>query len=191
MSSSRLDFADEHLAANWRLIAAVIDGAERAVRCASVYVPHGREVGHRHYDYKLGFWAALRHRAVAQWSDDGSLLLGAVTSTWPPTDRDIFHPDAFVGLTHVTAPEREALAGGARGRTRRPRRPPSGSEGASLHVVNPRPSTTRGTSGCGSICWPPTRCPPTGSVTTWIDHVERGGERPSDHAALLADFRHA
>ena len=24
---------------------------------------------------------------------------------------------------------------------------------------------------------------------TWIDHVERGGERPSDHAALLADFR--
>jgi exodeoxyribonuclease-3 len=24
--------------------------------------------------------------------------------------------------------------------------------------------------------------------TTWIDHEERGGERPSDHAALLADF---
>jgi hypothetical protein len=26
-------------------------------------------------------------------------------------------------------------------------------------------------------------------VTTWIDHVERGAERPSDHAALIADFR--
>jgi exonuclease III len=25
--------------------------------------------------------------------------------------------------------------------------------------------------------------------TTWIDHVERGAERPSDHAALIADFR--
>ena len=25
--------------------------------------------------------------------------------------------------------------------------------------------------------------------TTWIDHVERGGERPSDHAALVADLR--
>jgi len=24
--------------------------------------------------------------------------------------------------------------------------------------------------------------------TTWIDHVERGAERPSDHAALVADF---
>jgi hypothetical protein len=24
--------------------------------------------------------------------------------------------------------------------------------------------------------------------TTWIDHLERGGEKPSDHAALLADF---
>ena len=23
---------------------------------------------------------------------------------------------------------------------------------------------------------------------TWIDHVERGGERPSDHAALIADL---
>ncbi|MGH3334268.1 MAG: hypothetical protein ACRDOZ_00500, partial [Nocardioides sp.] len=24
---------------------------------------------------------------------------------------------------------------------------------------------------------------------TWIDHVERSGPRPSDHAALVADFR--
>jgi hypothetical protein len=27
--------------------------------------------------------------------------------------------------------------------------------------------------------------------TTWIDHTERGMDRPSDHAALLADFRTA
>jgi hypothetical protein len=25
--------------------------------------------------------------------------------------------------------------------------------------------------------------------TTWIDHTERGGDRPSDHAALIADFQ--
>ena len=25
-------------------------------------------------------------------------------------------------------------------------------------------------------------------ITTWIDHVERGAERPSDHAALIADL---
>ena len=24
--------------------------------------------------------------------------------------------------------------------------------------------------------------------TTWIDHVDRADERPSDHAALIADF---
>jgi exonuclease III len=24
--------------------------------------------------------------------------------------------------------------------------------------------------------------------TTWIDHTERGADRPSDHAALIADF---
>jgi hypothetical protein len=27
--------------------------------------------------------------------------------------------------------------------------------------------------------------------TTWIDHVERGAEKPSDHAALIADFHPA
>ena len=26
--------------------------------------------------------------------------------------------------------------------------------------------------------------------TTWIHHVERSAERPSDHAALIADFVH-
>jgi exodeoxyribonuclease-3 len=25
--------------------------------------------------------------------------------------------------------------------------------------------------------------------TTWIDHIERSAQRPSDHAALIADFR--
>jgi exodeoxyribonuclease-3 len=25
-------------------------------------------------------------------------------------------------------------------------------------------------------------------ITMWIDHVERGGERPSDHAPLIADL---
>jgi exonuclease III len=25
-------------------------------------------------------------------------------------------------------------------------------------------------------------------TTTWIDHPERGAKRPSDHAALIADF---
>jgi len=24
--------------------------------------------------------------------------------------------------------------------------------------------------------------------TTWIDHIERSTDRPSDHAALIADF---
>ena len=34
----------------------------------------------------------------------------AATSTSPPTDDDVFDPAAFVGQTHVTAPERAALA---------------------------------------------------------------------------------
>jgi hypothetical protein len=40
---------------------------------------------------------------------------------------------------------------------------------------------------CGSTPSPPT--PGARHLdTTWIDHVERRMERPSDHAALTADF---
>ena len=28
-------------------------------------------------------------------------------------------------------------------------------------------------------------------VATWIDHTERGADRPSDHAALIGDFHPA
>ncbi len=129
------DFADEHLGREPRLIAAVIEGPE-TIRCASVYVPHGREVGHWHYEYKLAFLAALRDQ-VAEWLADGPLVLGGDFNV-APTDSDIFHPDAFVGLTHVTPPERRGAGGRARRRTRRPRRPPVGPTGASLHVVEPR-----------------------------------------------------
>ena len=129
------DFADEFLGREPRLISAVIDGPE-PIRCASVYVPHGREVGHWHYDYKLGFLAALRDQ-VATWLAEGPLVLGGDVNV-APTDSDIFHPDAFVGLTHVTPARTRSPGGRTRSRARRPRRPPVGPAGTPLHVVEPR-----------------------------------------------------
>jgi exodeoxyribonuclease-3 len=178
------DFADEHLGREPRLIAAVIEGPE-PIRCASVYVPHGREVGHWHYDYKLGFLAALRDQ-VGEWLVEAPLVLGGDVNV-APTDSDIFHPDAFVGLTHVTAAERAALAAvldaglvdlDARRWGPRERRFTWWNHGLNYsRNLGMRIDLLAADRGLAERL-----------VTTWIDHVERGGERPSDHAALIADL---
>jgi exodeoxyribonuclease III len=178
------DFADEHLAREPRLIAAVIEGPE-TIRCASVYVPHGREVGHWHYDYKLGFLAALRDQ-VGEWLTDRPLVLGGDVNV-APTDSDIFHPDAFVGLTHVTQSEREALAAVL----------DAGLVDLDAHRWGPRERRftwwnhgLNYSRNLGMRIDLLAADPDLADrlVTTWIDHVERGGERPSDHAALIADL---
>ncbi|MFG1810310.1 exodeoxyribonuclease III [Streptomyces sp. NPDC049040] len=79
------------------------------VRLWSVYVPNGREVGHPHYAYKLEWFEALR-AAVAD--DAAAELPFAVLGDYnvAPTDQDVWDIAVFEGQTHVTAPERDALA---------------------------------------------------------------------------------
>lgn len=79
------------------------------VTVASVYVPNGREVGHDHYIYKLGWLRRLRADLDANSSPDELLLIGG---DWNiiPTDADLWDPAAFEGMTHVTPEERDALA---------------------------------------------------------------------------------
>ena len=83
------EFDDEHLDREPCLISAVV-ALDPPVRVASVYVPHGREVGHWHYEYKLQFLDGLRAQ-VGRWLEQGSLLLGGDVNV-APTDSDIFHP---------------------------------------------------------------------------------------------------
>ncbi len=79
------------------------------VRVWSVYVPNGREVGHDHYDYKLSWLETLRTTVVADAAGERPFaVLGDYNIA--PTDEDVFDVAAFEGLTHVTPPEREALA---------------------------------------------------------------------------------
>jgi exodeoxyribonuclease-3 len=85
-----------------RAIAATCGG----VRVVSVYVPNGREPDSDHYRYKLAWLAALRD--VLQTAPASTVVCGDVNIA--PTDDDVFDPDAYIGQTHVTAPEREALA---------------------------------------------------------------------------------
>jgi exodeoxyribonuclease III len=85
-----------------RAVAATCDG----VRVHSVYVPNGREPDSDHYAYKLAWLAALR--AVVAAGPEAAVVCGDMNIA--PTDADVFDPDAYTGQTHVTPPEREALA---------------------------------------------------------------------------------
>lgn len=77
------------------------------VRVSSVYVPNGRSVDSDHYAYKLAWLGALRE-LVASHGAEQSVVMGDMNIA--PADEDVFDPQAYVGHTHVTAPERRALA---------------------------------------------------------------------------------
>jgi exodeoxyribonuclease-3 len=104
------------------------------------------------------------------------------------TDSDVFHPNAFVGATHVSPAERAALtrlldaglvdidvqAWGARARRFTWWKPGLGytrNLGMRIDVL----AVDRATA--------------SRLDTSWIDHLERDADRPSDHAALIADFQ--
>ena len=85
-----------------RAVSATCDG----VRVVSVYVPNGRVPGSDHYEYKLAWLASLKEMVAAR--PEATVVCGDVNIA--PTDADVFDPDAYDGETHVTAPERKALA---------------------------------------------------------------------------------
>jgi exodeoxyribonuclease III len=85
-----------------RAVAATCEG----VRVHSVYVPNGREPDSDHYRYKLVWLAALRDVVAA--GPAATVVCGDMNIA--PADADVFDPDAYVGQTHVTPPERDALA---------------------------------------------------------------------------------
>ena len=84
-----------------RAVAATCGG----VRVHSLYVPNGREPESDHYKYKLEWLAALRD--VLETGPSDALVCGDINIA--PTDADLFDPEAYIGSTHVTEPERAAL----------------------------------------------------------------------------------
>jgi exodeoxyribonuclease III len=76
------------------------------IRVVSVYVPNGRMPGSEHYEYKLAWLASLREMVAA--GPEATVVCGDMNIA--PTDDDVFDPDAYIGQTHVTPPERTALA---------------------------------------------------------------------------------
>jgi exodeoxyribonuclease III len=85
-----------------RAVSALCSG----IRIRSVYVPNGRAPDSEHYRYKLAWLAALRDAVAADAGEE--LVCGDMNIA--PADADVFDPAAYVGQTHVTPPERAALA---------------------------------------------------------------------------------
>jgi exodeoxyribonuclease-3 len=179
------EFGDEALDREPRVVSCTIAVPER-VRVVSVYAPHGRSVDHWHYHYKLAFFEALTGRLNVWLCGDRHVVLGGDLNV-AATDSDVFHPHAFVDATHVTRPERTAL---------------SRLLGAGLIDVDVARWGARArrftwwNHGIGYSRNLGMRIDLIASDpvlaarldTTWIDHVGRADERPSDHAALIADF---
>jgi exodeoxyribonuclease-3 len=165
-----------------RAVAATCGG----IRIHSLYVPNGREPDSEHYRYKLEWLASLRDTVAAD--PDGTIDLGDMNIA--PADADVCDPDAYIGQTHVTAPERAALAE---------------LQAVGLHdVIRDR--------------WPDERVftywdyragmfhqdlgmridlvLATDSVASrvraaWVDRQARKGSRPSDHAPVIVDLDEA
>jgi len=85
-----------------RAIRAVCDG----IRIVCLYVPNGRVPDSEHYAYKLAWLASVRDLLAD--TPGATIVCGDMNIA--PADADVFDPAAYAGQTHVTAPEREALA---------------------------------------------------------------------------------
>ena len=100
------NFADgDEPDAEARVLSATCGG----VRVTSVYVPNGRGLDHDHYRYKLAWMARLKNHVAATCRPDQPVMIAGDFNI-APDDRDVWDPAATAGNTHVSPPEREALA---------------------------------------------------------------------------------
>lgn len=158
------------------------------IRIASSYIPNGREVGHDHYKYKLAWLGRLRaHLEKNHTPADDVMVVGDFNVA--PEDKDIWDSKAFTGATHVSTPEREAyehILQWGLSDVFRNRYPDEAGlytfweymagrfhkrEGMRIDFIL---ATQPLTSQCELIL---------------MDRNARKGEKPSDHAPLLADFK--
>lgn len=95
---------DEILRDEARIVSATCGG----VRVASVYVPNGRSPEHEQYQFKLAWLARLREHLAAACDPSAEVAVCGDFNV-APDDRDVYDPARFVGSTHVTPAEREAV----------------------------------------------------------------------------------
>jgi exodeoxyribonuclease-3 len=176
-------FRDGPVNAETRLLAATCGGA----RVITVYVPNGRAVGHEQYDAKLAWMHQLADEVVADHDPNRELLVCGDFNV-APDDRDVWDPAAAHGGTHVSPPEREALA----------RLTEWGladvfrlhyDAGGLYSWWDYRAGHFHKGFGMRIDLMLVSRPLAERSVAALIDRNARKGKAPSDHAPLVADFR--
>ncbi len=156
------------------------------VRVASVYVPNGRELDHDHYRYKLDWLGRLRnHLDLHHTREEELVILG----DWnvAPDDRDVWDPAQFVGSTHVSQGERDAIANVEQWGLVDPLRERYPDEGifSFWDYRNGDFHKRRGMRIDFLLCSPPLE---QRSVGDLIDRNARKGSKPSDHAPVMGLF---
>ena len=130
-----------------RMLSAVCGG----VRFVCLYAPNGRVVGSPFYEGKLRWFERVRRWLDETRSPDEPLVLAGDYNV-TPADEDVWDPVKAHGGTHVSEPEREALARAARlgphGRV-----PAPGSNAAAASAGGTTgPGCSIATRGCASTC---------------------------------------
>ena len=170
------DFAGQTEA---RALSATCDG----LRVHSLYVPNGREVGADHYHYKLAWLAALAE-AVAVGPADVALC-GDLNVA--PADADLFDPAAFIGHTHVTRAEREAIAAFGLVDVVRERWP----DERVFSYWDYRAGMFHRDLGMRIDLVLASRPVADRVRAAWVDRQARKGKLPSDHAPVIVDLDEA
>jgi len=99
------DAGDDEPLAEARMISAVCGG----IRIVCVYAPNGRVVGSPFYQAKLAWYDRLA-RWLAEAADPKEPLVLGGDLNVAPEDIDVWDPRACHGGTHVSPPERAAVA---------------------------------------------------------------------------------
>ncbi len=165
-----------------RIVAATCGG----IRVHSVYVPNGRSLDHEQYRFKLA-WLARLASYLEETCDPGDDVAVCGDFNIAPDDRDVWDPAAFVGATHVSDPERQALGAlfdwGLEDLFRRHH-----AEGGVFSWWDYRAGDFHQGRGMRIDLVLATRSLAARSVRAVIDRDARKGKKPSDHAPVVVDL---
>jgi exodeoxyribonuclease-3 len=155
------------------------------IRFMSVYVPNGRTPEDPHYTYKLQWLAALREALIPDLKAGPLVVAGDYNVA--PADTDVWDIAVFAGSTHVTPPERAALAAIREiGLTDVPARPLKGDRpftywdyraGMFHQNKGMRIDLVYGSADVAARV-----------TDAYIDREARKGKGPSDHAPIVVDL---
>jgi exodeoxyribonuclease III len=152
----------------------------RGVRVVTTYVPNGRRPDHPRFAEKLTFLEAAASR-VGELLDRGPLVVAGDVNV-ALTDDDVWNPRRTAGRTHVTPAERERLAALLdRGLTDAWL---SAGEGGRFTWWSNHPAAVERDQGMRIDVVLTSRDVAARRCT--VDRTFRAGERPSDHAPVLA-----